>query len=91
MTDRETGTWPYADWKLHVGRLLELGDGVRMGLVRVADDGTAAVQVFRPEAPQDAVRATLRRGEAVDCLGRAVTLTDVGRGETGSWITVDVA
>jgi hypothetical protein len=90
LTDAERA-WPYSDWKLYVGRLLELGDGLRMGLVRVFDDSSASVQVFSPAAPRDAEFVTLALGRRVPCKTRQVRLVEVG--ETGSrpWVRVLVS
>jgi hypothetical protein len=85
----ERTVWPYTEWKLYVGRVIELGDGVRMGLLRVTRDGAANVQVFRPEDPAGAQRLTLRAGQGADCFGRQVRLLEVDRSGPRSWIRLD--
>lgn len=83
--------WPYADWKLYVGRLLELGGGLRMGLVRVPDRDSCVVQVFRPEAQPEAEMVTLRLDEPVSCKSRMVRLVEADATAPRPWVRVLVA
>ncbi|MEP7088475.1 MAG: hypothetical protein ABI776_00100 [Nocardioidaceae bacterium] len=80
--------WPYAGWKLYVGRLLELGDGLRMGLVRVPDGDSCVVQVFRPEAQPDAEMVTLRLDRRVPCKTRLVRLVEADATAARPWVRV---
>ena len=90
LTDAERA-WPYAAWKLYVGRLLEIGDGLRIGLVEVPDDTTASVRVLSPAAPQDAELVTLELGTPVPCDSRTVRLVEVDRSGPRPWIHVLVS
>lgn len=90
LTEAERA-WPYADWKLYVGRLLELGGGIRMGLVRVPDERTASVQVFDPSQPSEAERTRLVLGEQVPCKGRLVRLVEAHPHDARPWVKVLVS
>lgn len=83
--------WPYADWKLSVGRLLELGGGPRMGLLRVVDDRTASVQVFDPKLPAEAEKVRLALGQQVPCKGRLVRLVEAHPDDARPWVKVLVS
>jgi hypothetical protein len=83
--------WPYADWKLTVGRLLELGGGPRMGLLRVPDEETASVQVFDPARPAEAEKVRLALGRPVECKGRRVRLVEAHPEADRPWVKVLVS
>ena len=83
--------WPYADWKLSVGRLVELGGGPRMGLLRVLDDHTASVQVFDPQVPAEAEKVRLELGQPVPCKGKLVRLVEAHVEGPRPWVKVLVS
>lgn len=89
LTDAEQ-RWPMAGWLLYRGRVLDIGEGLRIGLVRVRDDESARVQVFSTTAPEEAEGVTLRLGYPVDCKGRAVRLLEIDRSRDTPAIRVTV-
>jgi hypothetical protein len=89
ISEAERG-WPYPDWKLYVGRLLEIGDGLRLGLVEVGES-TASVQVLSPASREAAECVTLHRGVQVLCKGRSVRLVEVNASGPRPWVRVLVS
>jgi hypothetical protein len=79
--------WPQAERRVAVGKVLEIGGGLRLGVVRV-DDRTATVQVWPIADQPRAEMLRLRPGERRAVLGRHVRLLETGHDGRRGWLRV---
>ena len=80
--------WPYSHLRLTAGRVVSVGTDLKVGVVRVHDDGAASVKLFGGSGPTFFEEyATLRPGEGVDYRHHRVQLVESRPdGDPRAWI-----